>query len=906
MKHKLLTFLALALPISLASCGGKSSGSSAKLKDVYKEYFKIGAAVNQTTREFNLVDEFSSITAENDMKWEAVHPSLDSYTWAEADTYINIAKKKGIGVRGHALVWHQAIPSYVFESAPGVARSKEEVLQIEREHINTVIEHFKDDVYCWDVCNEVIDDNPTSPLAEDLSNVYRESNWYNACGRDYIKVAFETADAKLKELGIRDKVQLIYNDYSNATPIKRDKTVAMLNWLIEENVPIDGIGLQSHYHLGNFDVDELERSIEIYSDLGLDVQITELDVEIYDTQSNEFINQDFKKYSDVPTENINMQASIYDRAFEVFRRHSDKISSVSFWGTSDVSCYMNNITEGIPSYGFHTNYPFLFDRQNKKKMAYYAVAEFGNKLNRTYNPYKSREGVNNVYKGDGNELTVEKFSTSNMQIVERPVKQEDGSYKVHYTNVAGYDYISSSVSGRLADFTYINIIAKGTPGKSIALRIYHSENEDENHNVLGNDVSFSLNAEFSIHTLKVKGVYKTRLDLARSVCIYPELAIAGAAGDFYYKDIWFSSEPAEGGTIENPGVDSGDTSKSVNGWTYEAWTGYTLYKDAKGTGVSYVEAKDYAFISKVLDIETKKDNALRFSFENVVEFDEQTVSHIRFLLRGDVSGHGISEEGYAYDIFFEEVLFTYNINDPLSYVAPDENNITTLEIPLANAISKIGNNHKNGYKLTVLIESFAAEKEVYDMSRDGKMIITECELHDGGYSADKYTQSEDAEFQYTLTEKSGVDMNVTYEGLAGNKYWPIIYRSVESTHDQFIVITMRNNGEDSVKVSVHAGILNDPRSDEKNHFFYPLANANGGAKNAAGYYTDGQEGEILPGESITFVFSVDSDEIYANDSISTIEFLIDNVYGDNTLRSGDVDIVSVNVQDEEPVVDSEE
>ena len=903
MKKSLLTILTIGLALGLLTgCGSKSS--SATLKSIYKDYFKIGAAVNQTTRNNKVVSEFSSLTAENDMKWEAVHPTLEGYDYSEADAYIEIAKKNKMGVRGHALVWHQALPNYVFKDAEGNDRTKEEVLEIERQHVRNVITHFDDSIYCWDVCNEVIDDNPATALKEDLSNVYRESTWYTTCGSDFVKEAFKEADKTLKELGIRDKVQLIYNDYGNAAPVKKEKTIAMINELLEDNVPIDGIGLQSHYHLGSFDMAQLEQAIIDYSALGLDVQITEFDVEIYDTSITEYETQDFKKFADVPQENINMQATIYDRAFEIFRRHKDKISSVTFWGTSDASCYMNviDMAGGNQGFGYHTNYPFLFDKQYKKKICYYAVAEFGKKLNKTYNPYKEVTS-NNTYDGDGEDFYIKKFTTSNMQIVSRPVPQDDGSYYVDYTNVEGYDYISTSVSGRLSDFTYINILAKGMPGKTLSMRLFHSKTEDENHNLLGNDVAFTLEEnEFTIHTLRIKGIYRCRMDLLTKVAIYPDLGIAGSYGDFYFKDIWFSNEIPEGSVLENPGVDTGDTSKTVNGWYYEAWTGYTLYKEGEGTVVSYVEAKGYGFISHELEINSEEDNAVRFSFENCIEFDRQTVSHIRFIIRGDVIGQGVNEEGYEYDIFAgDEVgLYTYNIQNS-EHVEPDENNITTLEFSITPALNAIGTNHENGYRLTVMIESYDPDRDVFDASRDGKMIIKECEVFHQDVKPEYYSQTEDA-FQYTLNDKEGVDKNITYENVPGNKYWPVIYRAVSSTHDQEIVIEIRNNGNAAVMVAVNAGILNDPRADEKNHMFYPLYMANKGQKNADGYYEDGERVSIAAGATYTFTVSVDDEGMYANDAISTLEFLIDNCrWEDNpgVTHSGDVDIVSVTVQDKE-------
>ena len=366
MKRKFLSLLFLPL-VTLGSCSsGVSRRSDMLLKDVYKDYFTIGGTYNEFSFDSKLTSHFNSMTCENAMKWISVHPNVSTYNYQEADRYVDFAKAHNLKIRGHALVWHneKSISSDVFAS-----NDKETVISIEKDHVNKVVTHFKDDVYCWDVCNEVVDDG-TSPLAEDGSNIYRQSNWYNICGRDFIKEAYIEADRTLKELGLRDKVKLYYNDYDNTKPAKRSKTIAMLNWLLEENVPIDGIGMQCHYHLGSFDPAQLEESIIAYSNLGLDVQITEFDVDIYDRTKSNLVN--YASYEDVPKEVIDIQATIYDRAFEIFRRHSDKISNVTFWGVSDNNTYMND----NPDYGYLTNYPYIFDVFEEKKPAFYLITDY--------------------------------------------------------------------------------------------------------------------------------------------------------------------------------------------------------------------------------------------------------------------------------------------------------------------------------------------------------------------------------------------------------------------------------------------------------------------------------------------------------------------------------------------------
>ena len=362
MKKYIRTALFL-LPLCMCSC---NTNSERYLKDLYEDYFTIGGTFNEYNFETKLYPHFNSMTCENAMKWLSVHPNMAGYNFEEADRYVVYAKEHNLKIRGHALVWHneKSSPAEVFASG-----DKDTIISIEKDHIENVVKHFKDDVYCWDVCNEVIDDG-TTPLKEDGSNIYRKSNWYNTCGRDFIKEAYIEADRVLKEIGLRDKVKLYYNDYDNTKPAKKEKTIAMLNWLLEENVPIDGIGMQCHYHLGSFDMDQLEDSIKEYSALGLDVQITEFDVDIYDRTQSNFVN--YETYKSVPEEVLDIQATIYGRAFEVFRRNKDKISNVTFWGVYDGNTYMND----NPDYGQLTNYPYIFDVLEDKKPAFYAITDF--------------------------------------------------------------------------------------------------------------------------------------------------------------------------------------------------------------------------------------------------------------------------------------------------------------------------------------------------------------------------------------------------------------------------------------------------------------------------------------------------------------------------------------------------
>lgn len=884
MKTQRLLLLLLTAGLLVGCRGGDKKNKSEPiiLKDAYKDYFTIGGTFNEFNFDSKVVNHFNSMTCENAMKWISVHPSLDTYDYVDADKYVAFAKEHDLKIRGHALVWHneKSISADVFAS-----NDKETVIGIEKDHVDNVIKHFKDDVYCWDVCNEVIDDG-TSELKEDGSNIYRQSAWYNICGRDFIKEAYLQADATLKELGLRDKVKLYYNDYDNTKPAKRSKTLAMLQWLIDEDVPIDGVGLQCHYHTGSFDMKQLEDSIIAYSELGLDVQITEFDVDIYDRTQSDLT--DYSSYADVPEEVLNVQATIYGRAFEIFRRHKDKISNVTFWGVSDDNTYMNN----NPDYGMLTNYPYVFDVFQEPKPAFYAITDFLNNGEKKFNPYASRknEDVSNVYNGGGNDFHISSWYASDYGQID--VNETSTETEVFYMKTFGYEYTSifSSVMGPLADFAYINFVARGTPGKNVTLRMYYGNQDDEVHNVLGNDVAFSLTEDATIHSLRVKGTMTSKLDLLKKIVIIPEMGLSSVNGRFYISDVYFSKTLPEEARLENPGVDSGDTSVIVNGWRTEGWTNYSLYPVGTGVGIKYNSAGEWGFVEKTLDI-NEGDNGLYFQFENILELDTPSVTVIHFILRGDVKEHISEGVEYEYDVFYEAPIYTYDLTKE-EEVQADEEGLTTLELSLENALETIGEHHVElGYRLTLLIESHPDDLDKYLYNTNGQMVIKDVHTYHGDFDVEYYSLT--GEGPYELLNKEGVDKNIIYTNVKGNAYWPRVSRRMEgTTHTSAITITIRNNGENSVRIAVHAGMINDPRSDSKNNFFFPLWKNSG---KSGDYFADGMDVDILPGESAVVTISVDEQFTAENDVIDTVQFLVDNCYGDEETRSGNIDIVSVDV-----------
>jgi len=209
------------------------------LKDYFTKdgYFEFGVAIEPSSvdniTEANLIRRhFSSLTAENVMKWSSLQPTEGTFRFDNADKIVSFALVNGMTVRGHTLCWHQQVPNWIFLE-DGVTASKEKVLARLRNHITTVVTHFKGKVKAWDVVNEAIDDG---------SNNYKATKWYNICGEDYIFEAFRTARAADPD------AKLLYNDYSATQPTKRDKIYSLLQKLQNENL-VDGVGMQGHWNI---------------------------------------------------------------------------------------------------------------------------------------------------------------------------------------------------------------------------------------------------------------------------------------------------------------------------------------------------------------------------------------------------------------------------------------------------------------------------------------------------------------------------------------------------------------------------------------------------------------------------------------------------------------------------------
>ncbi|MEM1548515.1 MAG: endo-1,4-beta-xylanase [Thermoproteota archaeon] len=281
-----------------------------------------------------LVREFNVITPENEMKFYMIHPHRTVYNFSMADAIVSFAENHCMKVRGHTLVWHNQLPDWVVNGN----FTREEWINILREHIFTVVGHYRGKVYAWDVVNEAFNDDGT----------LRDTVWLRNIGPEYIELAFRWAHEADPD------ALLFYNDYgAEGLNRKSDAIYNFVKNLREKEVPIHGIGLQMHVRVEWYpNPQSIAENIRRFRELGLRVEITEMDVAIR---------------LPVSEEELIKQAEIYREIFKVYL-DSDSPQAFIMWGFTDKHSWIPYTFTG---YGA----ALIFDENYRPKPAYYALIE---------------------------------------------------------------------------------------------------------------------------------------------------------------------------------------------------------------------------------------------------------------------------------------------------------------------------------------------------------------------------------------------------------------------------------------------------------------------------------------------------------------------------------------------------
>ncbi len=360
--------ISIILIVSFMSCKNEAKMSPQDkngLKEKYNEYFMIGTAVNSSQilekdekAKTLLAKEYNSITPENIMKCEIIHPQWDKYDFELADKFVDLARKNNMFSVGHTLIWHSQLSPFV-----NSIKSPDSMKVFMQNHIQTIAGRYEGKINAWDVVNEALEEDGTM-----RKTVFRE-----LLGDDYVIEAFRLAQKA------SPTSELYYNDYNIEQPAKRAGAISLIKKIQAAGVRIDGVGIQGHWSIKELPLKDIEQSIIDYGTLGLKVMFTELDITVlpnpWDLKGAD-VNQNFpgspymNPYPNgLPDSVQTVLANQYESLFKLFIKHKEKISRVSFWGISDANSWLN----GWPIKN-RTNYPLLFDRNYQPKPAYYKIS----------------------------------------------------------------------------------------------------------------------------------------------------------------------------------------------------------------------------------------------------------------------------------------------------------------------------------------------------------------------------------------------------------------------------------------------------------------------------------------------------------------------------------------------------
>lgn len=343
----------LLCPFFIAAANAQESADTQALRDYADEYGKkIGVAVPVWRIDVNndglpetqaVYNNFNILVAENEMKIDALQPNRGQFEFYHGDNLVNFAERHGMTVRGHTLCWYKQVSGWI--STDGGQKndhnySREELLEILKDHITTVVTHYKGRVHEWDVVNECLADDQSIVRTNPTAYSLRPSVWYTGIGEDFIDSAFVYAHRADPD------AKLYLNDYGVEMQGSA-KTQAYYNLarrLQKSGIPIDGVGLQCHLTVGELDSAKFDSNVKRYASLGLNCIVTELDMSIPDLGAADAYEK---------------QAAEYRTIANVLLKY-DHCPNLVIWGVKDDQSWRGGE-------------PLLFNAGMQAKPAFYAL-----------------------------------------------------------------------------------------------------------------------------------------------------------------------------------------------------------------------------------------------------------------------------------------------------------------------------------------------------------------------------------------------------------------------------------------------------------------------------------------------------------------------------------------------------
>lgn len=269
------------------------------------------------------VSEFNLWSTENSVKWGTVNPEPNTWRWKSFDNEVAVAHANSVVVHGHPLIWYTQLPQWVQELEIG---QREGVML---DYIAHVVGRYGAHIALWDVVNEAFEDDGS----------FRNSVWFEAMGEGYIAKAFKQAAAN------SPFSRLIYNDYDVAWEgAKSDAMYRLAEDLLEQGVPLHGVGFQFHVETTFDRFESVERNLQRFADLGLEIYITELDV------------------SETASGQNDLQAEVYSKVLGICLRQP-QCKALQSWGFTDRYSWRRDRN------------PLLFDRNYNAKPSYFALQQ---------------------------------------------------------------------------------------------------------------------------------------------------------------------------------------------------------------------------------------------------------------------------------------------------------------------------------------------------------------------------------------------------------------------------------------------------------------------------------------------------------------------------------------------------
>ena len=320
---------AMAAGALVAPSAGAAASTLAAAASQSGRYFGTAMTtgdINDSTQDATVRREFNMITPGNEMKPDATEPNQGQFNFTRGDQIYNWAIARGMRVRGHTLAWHSQQPTWMRNMSGSALR------QAMINHINGVMAHYKGKLYAWDVVNEAYADS---------GGGRRDSNLQRT-GNDWIEVAFRTARAA------DPSTKLCYNDYNidNWSSAKTQGVYNMVKDFTSRGVPIDCVGFQAHFTGGSSLPSNFQTTLASFAALGVDVQLTEVDV----------TNADTNQYSGLTKACMNVP----------------RCAGITLWGFRDSNSWRGS------------EHPLPFDGNNNKKPAYNAILDALNNAATTY------------------------------------------------------------------------------------------------------------------------------------------------------------------------------------------------------------------------------------------------------------------------------------------------------------------------------------------------------------------------------------------------------------------------------------------------------------------------------------------------------------------------------------------